>query len=251
MKTGSIYIIRNSINNKVYIGQTTIGVSERFKAHIKPSTIKKRGTYKIYNAIQKYGIDNFYVQTLESDIPIEELDNKEIAYISQYDSYRNGYNTTQGGDGRMIAKIEDEAKLLVLFNQGLTAEELANEFNCSKATILRTLHKKGLFYYKKLNKETLVALFNQGLAYKEIANQMDIPDWTVERYCKRWGLKRNKRIDEKLFDYEQLEEDYKNNISIQEICEKYNIGRTTFYRIKSKLGLETRPQVYKYKTRYK
>lgn len=56
----SIYIIKNTINNKVYIGQTSQSVDERFREHMKPSTIKKRGNYKIYNAIEKYGKENFY-----------------------------------------------------------------------------------------------------------------------------------------------------------------------------------------------
>lgn len=54
-QTGSIYIIRNKINDKVYIGQTTMTVHERFMYHLKPSVHKKRGTYKIYNAMAKYG----------------------------------------------------------------------------------------------------------------------------------------------------------------------------------------------------
>lgn len=34
-KYGSIYIIKNNINDKVYIGQTTNTIEERFKNHIK------------------------------------------------------------------------------------------------------------------------------------------------------------------------------------------------------------------------
>ena len=72
-QTGSIYIIRNTINDKVYIGQTTMTVMERFKNHLKPSTCKQRSTYKLYNAMNKYGKENFYVETLESNIPVGEL----------------------------------------------------------------------------------------------------------------------------------------------------------------------------------
>ena len=51
MKVGSIYIIKNKINDKVYIGQTTMTVHERFMVHLKPSTQKIRRNYKLYNAI--------------------------------------------------------------------------------------------------------------------------------------------------------------------------------------------------------
>ncbi len=59
MRTGSIYIIKNTINDKVYIGQTTMTVHERFMSHKKPCVLKQRSTYKLYNAMNKYGSDNF------------------------------------------------------------------------------------------------------------------------------------------------------------------------------------------------
>lgn len=45
MRTGSIYIIKNDINEKVYVGQTTMTVHERFMTHMKPSTTKQRSGY--------------------------------------------------------------------------------------------------------------------------------------------------------------------------------------------------------------
>lgn len=41
MEYGYIYIIKNKINEKVYIGQTLRSVEERFKQHMKPSNHKK------------------------------------------------------------------------------------------------------------------------------------------------------------------------------------------------------------------
>lgn len=106
MRTGYIYIIKNTCNNKVYIGQTTLSVEERFKQHLKPSQIK-RCRYKLYKAMEKYGKENFYVETLESDVPYDKLDEREIYYINMYDSFHNGYNSTQGGDTKTIYKIDD------------------------------------------------------------------------------------------------------------------------------------------------
>ena len=50
---GSIYIIKNKINDKVYIGQTTQAVDERFKQHCKPSE-HKRHKYTLYRAMTKF-----------------------------------------------------------------------------------------------------------------------------------------------------------------------------------------------------
>ena len=59
MKTGLIYIIRNTENYKVYIGQTTLSLQDRWKQHKKPSTAKKR---KNYNKI--YTFNTFYTHLL-------------------------------------------------------------------------------------------------------------------------------------------------------------------------------------------
>lgn len=45
--------------------------------------------------MNKYGKENFYVELLEDDIPIDLLNEKEIEYIELYDSYYNGYNSTK------------------------------------------------------------------------------------------------------------------------------------------------------------
>ena len=41
-------------------------------------------------------------------------------------------------------------------------------------------------------------------------------------------------------NYEELENDYNNGMSISDIVKKYNIARSTFYRIKDKLNIDNR-----------
>ena len=60
MKT--IYLHRNKINNKVYIGQTIQSPEERWK-----NGNGYKGCYYFYNAIQKYGWDNFEHIILEQN----------------------------------------------------------------------------------------------------------------------------------------------------------------------------------------
>lgn len=51
-----VYKITNKINGKLYIGQTTKTVQERFKKHIKDSFKEKRNS-AINLAIRKYGTE--------------------------------------------------------------------------------------------------------------------------------------------------------------------------------------------------
>ena len=87
---GFIYIIRNTINNKVYIGQTKVSVNTRWQEHLRHA---KYGDQIINRAMRKYGIDKFYVETLE----ICNID--VIDYIDLYDSANKskGYNVSIGG----------------------------------------------------------------------------------------------------------------------------------------------------------
>lgn len=85
MRTGSIYIIKNTVNPKVYIGQTTMSVKERFAAHKKPVTRKKRSSYKLYNAMNKYSVENFYVETLKKILNQEWIERSFVKNTT----YRN------------------------------------------------------------------------------------------------------------------------------------------------------------------
>lgn len=251
-KTGSIYIIKNKNNDKVYIGQTTLSVKERFNAHKKRSTLKNRN-YKIYNAMRKYGVETFYVETIEENIPLNMLDEKEIYYIKKYNSFENGYNSTSGGDGRTINCQYDEHKMLEMAKSGIIAEEIAKEFNCNKATIFRTLHKLGFYYHKQPNEKEIKNLVLSNKTYKEISGITGIPIWTVERFCQKNNIsKRNKYVKyRKDFNEKDVIFDYISNVKIKDICEKYNINEKTIYNIKKRNNIPNRPQVYKYKTFYR
>lgn len=94
---GKIYLIRNTINNKVYVGQTKLTLEQRFKEHQQHS--KKTA---ISHAIQKYGKENFIIELLE-ECNITNLDKKETFYIKKYNSYEQGYNNTIGGGSQYIS----------------------------------------------------------------------------------------------------------------------------------------------------
>jgi hypothetical protein len=100
---GVLYIHKNKINDKCYVGQTT-------KVNPKHRWGKNGNQYhtqlKFYNAIQKYGWNNFEHMIL----PVmynnqNDLDNAEKELIKELNSCDNGYNSTYGG---MYPKIEQE-----------------------------------------------------------------------------------------------------------------------------------------------
>ena len=97
MDKGKIYKIINGINNKVYIGCTVTSLEKRYHEHLY-RCFKTDSKSKLYNSIKKYGEENFTIELIE-DCDIEKIYEIEKKYIAQYDSFKNGLNSTFGGEG--------------------------------------------------------------------------------------------------------------------------------------------------------
>ena len=89
-----IYKITNTTNNKCYIGQSR-DIEARWAKHL--SAYKSSPDWELYRAFKKYGISAFKFEIIE-ECSIEELNEREIYWIAQYDSFNNGYNMTLGGE---------------------------------------------------------------------------------------------------------------------------------------------------------
>lgn len=110
-----IYKIVNSINNKIYIGKTNKTIQQRFKEHIQDSKKERNEKRPLYDAMNKYGTENFYIEQVE-ECSLEEAPERERYWIEYYNSFKYGYNATLGGDGNpyldydLIFKIYQEVK---------------------------------------------------------------------------------------------------------------------------------------------
>ena len=95
---GYIYIIKNLINDKVYIGQTSRTIEARWNQHKAAALRGENQGIILYNAIRKYGVENFYISQLE-EVDLDNLNEREIYWIKFYNSQApNGYNVRAGGE---------------------------------------------------------------------------------------------------------------------------------------------------------
>lgn len=93
-----LYLVENSINDKVYVGITTNSLATRFLAHKAAAANGEGKERTLYNAMRKYGVENFAIRLLRDDASsIKELLEQEVAAIEEFDSKNNGYNTAYGG----------------------------------------------------------------------------------------------------------------------------------------------------------
>lgn len=90
-----IYKCTNIVNGKCYIGKTIRTMEQRIKSHIHTN----RKTSYFFNALIKYGIDNFKWEVLCELENKNDLNEMEIFCIEIFDSKNNGYNMTIGGEG--------------------------------------------------------------------------------------------------------------------------------------------------------
>ena len=95
----TIYIHKNKINGKIYVGQTCQKVEYRWNKGKGYDTCPL-----FFKAIQKYGWDNFEHIILEENLTKEEANVKEQYYISLYKSNDRifGYNIQSGGNNHTV-----------------------------------------------------------------------------------------------------------------------------------------------------
>jgi group I intron endonuclease len=101
MNIYSVYCITNKINNKVYIGYTSLPVEKRFSNHWRDANRNSKSF--LHKSMIKYGIDSFVIECLyqSTDKNYIKLE-MENYFIIEYNSFfksGKGYNMTLGGDG--------------------------------------------------------------------------------------------------------------------------------------------------------
>lgn len=153
---GFIYKITNTVNGKIYIGQTHRTIAERWQEHCTTTH-----DTAINRAFKKYGLSKFSISEVE-ECSNEILDEREIYWINYYNSYNNGYNSTIGGGGAYKYSYLEIANTFIKTN---SVAETANIIGCSSETVKKALRANNLEYaltseieIEMIDPETLVVL---------------------------------------------------------------------------------------------
>lgn len=138
--TTGIYKITNTINAKVYIGQS-VCIERRWKEHKERAFRPTHAQYNIplYRAMRKYGLHVFTFEILEKCFP-EELNTQEQYWICKLQSSnpQYGYNLTAGGHASSpLVLTQDDAKMIqnLLQTTSLSQENIAQQFNVTQRTV--------------------------------------------------------------------------------------------------------------------
>ncbi len=128
----TIYLIKNTVNDKCYVGKTSKTTAARWQEHINESG--RKSNRHLYNAIRKYGISAFTIREIDTAQTEAEANALENAYICLYmtDDSTLGYNLTLGGDGVLGWKHTDETKRKI--SQSLIGNKYSLGHHPSEAT---------------------------------------------------------------------------------------------------------------------
>lgn len=180
-----IYKVTNKVNGKVYIGQTSKELDERRKAHYKSSRLGSDTNF--HRALSKYGVSHFIWEEVAKCNSKEELNDLERKLISEYDSFKSGYNMTEGGDGgdtismKLDTSNQGAKKGNIPWNKGKSMRELGHNFYDTKPPRGFTDEQKE--EHSKLIKES--KKFKEGIKNRTPAKQVIIEDDLGNRWSKQ------------------------------------------------------------------
>lgn len=236
---GFIYKITNRVNNKVYIGQTRFTVEHRWKQHLKNFNIEHR-KQPLYMAFCKYGLDNFYVETIE-ECSIDKLNEREIFWIAKYDSFKNGYNATLGGSKgcKYFWNDNQYEEIRSMYLSGFTAQKIAEVFNVSAYTVIGILKSMNVklknkpLDMNKMERDMFIQWYTNGASLKYLADKYNTDKETVKRFLIKYNV--NLRVHSQLMNdsslHKELIDNYLSGMRFSDLENKYHADSRTIKKI--------------------
>jgi hypothetical protein len=207
-----VYIAKNKVNNKVYIGITKRKLEKRIYEHLYFSKLEKYKNIRFYNSINKYGGDKLEWDILYECDTIEELLEKEKYYINLYNSINPefGYNMLESSSFKNYKHTQ-------LFKDKLSSIKTDSKRKKSSSKYI------GVVFLKKTNQWSSRITINKKLTYISNSDSEIKAAIQYDLYIINNNIKKRKR---NFNDKELNELIVENNITYKE----KNSNKTSSYR---------------------
>lgn len=195
----TVYIIRNSENDKVYIGSTTQPLNVRMREHRSRARQGKR--YDLYDEMRRVGIDKFSIEPL-LEVPgatSEEIHREELDAIKGYPDKSKLLNTKLGISYKDIEYIVHE------YQDGKAIKKIAKERgHCSKS-VSKILKEEGIEIKDwneieriKISDEELRRLYiDEFMTTPEIAEMYGTSALTISKHLRKAGIQPRRAVNRK------------------------------------------------------
>lgn len=244
MERGIIYCVTCLNNGKPYFGQTVRSIKARWRQHV--VSANNGSELKFHRAIRKYGSDNFRIEeVLTISAPTKEILKKKLDYverrlIKRFNTFRNGYNMTLGGEGQLGKVFSEESKRKMSESAKKRCDE---NFRKRQSLIAKSLWKdvefknkhsenqRNLFKRKDVQKK--LGESRRGIKFSEI-HRRKIGDAVRGERNGMFGKKQSQEAimasSTKVFQFNSNGEFIKEFISISEVKRKFGIGKKILKR---------------------
>lgn len=261
---GLIYLIKCYTTGKVYVGQTTYVINgdklRRVKSHFSSAVYGSNKSPKLYNAIRKYGRENFYFGVVDFCYSNQEdLDKMEMKYIFEFNSINEGFNIKDAGShghhndetkkkisvilkgrkhtekalknitesNKKRRKDVDEKLVIETYLKIDSIKKTANMLNINVNTVYRVL-KENNIKCKKKNIITEECRRRSAESRKRMKGTYHITNEHKEKIRKAFKLKGDRYNYKKIENIDELIKDYLDfTIPTEEIVKKYNTSMPT------------------------
>ena len=227
-----IYKIINTVNQKVYIGQTN-DPSLRWSQH-KSNAKYNRGNQVITRALTKYGVNAFNFEVIVGCLTQEDVDVLEDQIIHQYDSRNKekGYNVDTGGNttprtpeigAKISAALKEHYEINDGWNKGGTlTEEWKNKISTSHIGLPGT--NTGKTFDDEWRNKISSSLIGRKLSEDHINNLSE---------SHKGQIASNRKITFEIAEQMRLEY-YLGNITQKQLGVKYGLSQSTTFSILKK-----------------
>jgi group I intron endonuclease len=204
-------------SGKSYVGKTTGSMRARINGHLCDSKLSRYGHIKFYRAIRKYGIDAFEWSILQICHTIEELNVAERQWIRVLDSKKQGYNSTDGGDGLWNPSLETRKKMSIAASR---TRNFTGHHHSQASKDLIALAQIG----KKLTKQHVANIrakmdaVQSSAVYKQKMSTLMIARGTPYQKIPASEIAKVKQM-------------YSSGLSQSKIAQQYNVSQVTIHNI--------------------
>jgi group I intron endonuclease len=249
LKQSGIYIIKNLINNKIYVGSTCVTFLNRIYNHTLDLNRNKHCNKYLQRAWNKYGNDNFVFEILEICYPDKIFTlKKEQKYLDILHPEYNICKIAKSVKGRKMSNINKE-----LVRMRMTGE---NNHNYDFTKYIFYHLKKGLrietqreFYnYSKCNYANINQMVHNGKTISTkgwfcmgiFTDAFNINKNNLKKlYKEKLKYQKNKQIryNREIFHFINIPTGEKFNGTRYEFAEKYNLKLKSIRKITTERGL--------------
>lgn len=172
-----VYVHTNKINGKKYVGITSQNITRRWR---KDGSGYRTST-KFYKAILKYGFDSFLHEIVGVGLSKDEACSLEQHLIAVYDTYKNGYNASLGGESTKIS-TEQKVKISQTLKNYFSNHE--NPFKGRKhSEDSKTLNRDNHFCLKVAQYDLTGSLLNVFPSIKNASVNTGVSQNTIKNIC--------------------------------------------------------------------